>query len=353
MARPTCSARSRGSGPAAARSSSSTRAARRPPIVADEWVAIQPGTDAAWLLAITQRAVRGGRDRRSRHLADIVEDVDAVREACREFTPESVEALTRVPAETTRRIAREIAAAEARVHLRPHRSLQPGVRHARLVDDRRARDLQRPLRPPRHADVRQPRAPAARLAAEHQGERALRSSAGGRRACGARPRCSARCRARASPRRSPRPARVRSRRLICVAGNPVISVPDSDRLDAALPMLECDDLHRHYLNETTRHAHVILPGPSPIESPHFDDLLWGLAARSAGKWSEPVFPLDGLAARGVGGADPSRTDPRRSTRRRHRRRRDRRRVVQHALPRPRASTRRRSCRCTTTAGPSG
>jgi len=47
-----------------------------------------------------------------------------------------------------------------------------------------------------------------------------------------------------------------------------------------------------YLNETTRHAHVILPGPSPLETPHFDDMLWGFAAHSAGKWSDAVFPLD-------------------------------------------------------------
>ena len=45
-----------------------------------------------------------------------------------------------------------------------------------------------------------------------------------------------------------------------------------------------DDLKKEwgtYLDETARHAHVFFPGPSPLESPHFDDLLWGLATRSA------------------------------------------------------------------------
>ena len=46
----------------------------------------------------------------------------------------------------------------------------------------------------------------------------------------------------------------------------------------------------NWMNETTRHAHVILPGLSPLEQPHFDDLLWAFAVRSGGKWSEPVFP---------------------------------------------------------------
>jgi anaerobic selenocysteine-containing dehydrogenase len=76
-----------------------------------------------------------------------------------------------------------------------------------------------------------------------------------------------------------------------VAGNPVISVPDSAKLEAALPLLECFIAVDNYLNETTRFAHVILPGPSPLESPHYDELLWSWASRSAGKWSDAVFPL--------------------------------------------------------------
>jgi anaerobic selenocysteine-containing dehydrogenase len=78
--------------------------------------------------------------------------------------------------------------------------------------------------------------------------------------------------------------------LVTVAGNPVISVPDSARLEAALPELECMISVDNYLNETTRFAHVILPGPSPLETPHFDEVLWGWAARSGSNWSDPVFP---------------------------------------------------------------
>ena len=61
------------------------------------------------------------------------------------------------------------------------------------------------------------------------------------------------------------------------------------RLDRALPLLDCMISVDNWLNETTRHAHVILPGLSPLEQPHFDDLLWTLAVRSAAKWSDPVF----------------------------------------------------------------
>ena len=46
----------------------------------------------------------------------------------------------------------------------------------------------------------------------------------------------------------------------------------------------------NYLNETTRHAHVILPGLSALEQPHYDELIWSWAARSAGNYSPAVFP---------------------------------------------------------------
>jgi anaerobic selenocysteine-containing dehydrogenase len=48
----------------------------------------------------------------------------------------------------------------------------------------------------------------------------------------------------------------------------------------------------NWLNETTRHANVILPGLSPLERPHADDLYWMYAVASCLKWSEPVFSPD-------------------------------------------------------------
>jgi anaerobic selenocysteine-containing dehydrogenase len=44
-----------------------------------------------------------------------------------------------------------------------------------------------------------------------------------------------------------------------------------------------------YLNETTRHANVILPGLSPLEQPHYDVALWQLAIRNYAHYSAPVF----------------------------------------------------------------
>jgi anaerobic selenocysteine-containing dehydrogenase len=85
------------------------------------------------------------------------------------------------------------------------------------------------------------------------------------------------------------PGEGRIRALISVAGNPVISAPGSRRLDEALPRLDAMICVDNWLNETTRHAHVILPGLSPLERAHADDLYWIYAVASCVKWSEPLF----------------------------------------------------------------
>ena len=100
----------------------------------------------------------------------------------------------------------------------------------------------------------------------------------------------ARC--RAWPRRSPRRATGQIKALFTDRRQPGDQrARRRPRLDAALPELDCMISVDNYLNETTRHAHVILPGPSPLEQPHFDDLHLGLGRRAAARnWSDPVFP---------------------------------------------------------------
>jgi anaerobic selenocysteine-containing dehydrogenase len=86
---------------------------------------------------------------------------------------------------------------------------------------------------------------------------------------------------------TPGPGQIKA--LVTIAGNPVLSSPDASRLDAALTELECMVSVDNWLNETTRHAHVILPGLSVLEQPHYDELIWSWAVRNAGKYSPPVF----------------------------------------------------------------
>ncbi|MBC7751341.1 MAG: molybdopterin-dependent oxidoreductase, partial [Candidatus Saccharibacteria bacterium] len=80
------------------------------------------------------------------------------------------------------------------------------------------------------------------------------------------------------------------RALITHAGNPVLSTPNGRQLDEALAGLEfmvCIDI---YLNETTRHAHLILPPTGALERGHFDILLNAWAVRNIVKYSPPLLP---------------------------------------------------------------
>ena len=78
--------------------------------------------------------------------------------------------------------------------------------------------------------------------------------------------------------------------LVVVGGNPVLSAPNSDRLDAALPLLEAMISVDNALNETSRHAHVLLPGLAALEQPFYSELLWAWSTRSAAKYAPPLFP---------------------------------------------------------------
>lgn len=78
--------------------------------------------------------------------------------------------------------------------------------------------------------------------------------------------------------------------LISIASNPVLSAPNGKRLSAALEQLDfmlCVDI---YLNETTRHADLILPGLSPLEESHFDVAFPQFAYRNFARFSPPLFP---------------------------------------------------------------
>jgi anaerobic selenocysteine-containing dehydrogenase len=87
----------------------------------------------------------------------------------------------------------------------------------------------------------------------------------------------------------PGPGQIRA--LITIAGNPVLSTPNSDRLDEALAGLELMVSIDVYLNETTRRADVILPGVSPLRRAHYDFAFNQLSVRNVANYSPPLFPL--------------------------------------------------------------
>ena len=145
------------------------------------------------------------------------------------------------------------------LRLRPHRHHHRAVRHAHVVAGRRAQRAHRQPRPARRRHVHR----GGGRRRQHPGHTPRRpgrqARAAGTAGCGACPRRWASCRWRAWPRRSTRPGEGQIRALVTVAGNPVLSTPNAGRLDAALATLDFYVAVDPYVNETTRHADVILP----------------------------------------------------------------------------------------------
>lgn len=77
--------------------------------------------------------------------------------------------------------------------------------------------------------------------------------------------------------------------LVTLGGNPVLSTPNGARLDRALRGLDFMVAVDPYVNETSRHAHLILPPASPLTRDHYDLVFHSLAVRNTAKFSIPVF----------------------------------------------------------------
>lgn len=78
--------------------------------------------------------------------------------------------------------------------------------------------------------------------------------------------------------------------LITIASNPVLSAPNGARLAKALEGLDFMLSLDIYLNETTRHADVILPGLSPLEDTHYDVAFPQFSVRNHARYSPAVLP---------------------------------------------------------------
>jgi anaerobic selenocysteine-containing dehydrogenase len=87
---------------------------------------------------------------------------------------------------------------------------------------------------------------------------------------------------------TPGPGQIKA--MITAAGNPVLSTPNGTQLDKALAGLEFMASIDIYVNETTRHAHIILPPTTGLETEHYDLAFHALAVRNTAKYSEALFP---------------------------------------------------------------
>ncbi len=251
--------------------------------LADEHHFIRPGTDALLLFAIVHVLFDEGLAAPGA-IAAHVNGVDEVRALSEDFSPEAVAATCGIDADTIRRLARELAIApSAAVYGRIGTTTQEfGTLASWLVDVCNA--LTGNL--DRTGGAMFPAAAAG--ASNTRGEPGHgRGTTFGRWHSRVRglPEVFGELPAAALAEEIDTPGDERVRALFTIAGNPVISTPNSGRLDAALDALELMVSVDIYVNETTRHADFILPGPSPLERSHYDVALYQFAVRNVANYS--------------------------------------------------------------------
>lgn len=249
--------------------------------LADEHLFIRPGTDAYLLFGIVHTLLAEGLT----SVGVEVTGLGELRSLAGDFTPEAVEVACGVPAATTVRLAREVAAApSASVYARigtctaefgstaqwlvdvinvltGNLDVAGGVMFAKTAGLEIFRSGQPFATGAWHSRVRGlPEVlgefPVATMADEIE---------------------------------APGDGQIRA--LVTVGGNPALSAPGAPRLARALSGLDFMVCVDPYLNETTRHANVILPPPRILQSPHFDFLVQIIMVRNYARFSPPVLPL--------------------------------------------------------------
>ncbi|HUE34951.1 MAG TPA: molybdopterin-dependent oxidoreductase [Mycobacterium sp.] len=252
---------------------------------ADEWLPIVPGTDAALLLAVAHTLFDENLVNPGRH----VDGVDTMRRVAADWSPSRVAAVTGIDEDRIRRLARELAGTEksvvyGRIGLC---NQEFGSLASWLVDV--INILTGHFDTPGGAMFPRPAAwsittqslPGLEGGAPEFGRWHTRVR-GAKEVLGQAP-----VSCMAEEIATPGDGQLKA--LITIAGNPVLSTPGGDKLDEVLPMLEAMISVDLWLNETTRHADVILPGLSPLEQPHHDDLILQFAIHSIANYSAPVF----------------------------------------------------------------
>jgi anaerobic selenocysteine-containing dehydrogenase len=283
--------------------------------VADQHHFIRPGTDAALLLALLNTILTEGLDRPGR-LAEFLDGYDTVRTLMVPFTAERAAAVTGIDADTIRALARELATSE------------PAVVYGRMGVSTQA-----------HGTLCQWLIQLLNIVTGNldRAGGALTNHAAVDGVKGGRPgsyrRWTSRIRgwpevhgelpaaAMAEEMLTPGDGQIRA--LITVAGNPALSTPNGRQLEQALAGLDFMVSVDIYRNETTRHAHLILPTASHLETGHYDFVFNQFAVRRVARWSEPLLPkpdgaledwevlhrLDAALAAGLGQTPPPAVSP--------------------------------------------
>lgn len=253
--------------------------------LADQHHFIRPGSDAWLLLALLHVIFEERLDAPGR-LAPLLDGLERLRELCQPYTPQRAAACTGIDAEAIRQLARDFAGAKSAVcYGRMGVSTQSfGALCQWLIQllnivtgnlDREGGSM-----------FTQPALDALGLASGfgQKGSYAKRRT----RVRGL-PEFGSEFPVAALAEEILTPGEGRIRALVTAAGNPVLSTPNGRQLEQALEKLDFMVSVDFYINETTRHAHFILPPTFGLERDHFDLIFHMLAIRNTVKYSLPVF----------------------------------------------------------------
>lgn len=253
--------------------------------VADEHHFIRPGTDALFLAALLhvlfeeELATPG-------HLLPLLEGWESLPQLVAPFAPERVAAATGIPADVTRRLAHELAAAPTAVcYGRMGTSVQEfGALATWLVElvNVATGNLDR-VGGSMFGTPAVDLAGAARLLGLAGSFDRWRSRVSGH------PEFTNEfpVAALAEEIETPGPGQIRA--LVVMAGNPVLSLPNGGRLDRAFAGLDFVVSIDIYVNETSRHADLILPTTFGLEHDQYSILNQALAVRNVAHWSPPIL----------------------------------------------------------------
>ncbi len=257
--------------------------------LADRHLFIRPGTDVLLLLALLHVVFDEGLTAVG-PLASFTKGVDIIGNLVAEFPPEKVASTTGIDSSQIRLLAREFASAESAVcYGRIGVSTQEfgGVCQWLInVLNTVSGNLDRPggamFTRPAFDPITAPEglAPRGSFARWHSRVRNLPEFAGELPVV-----------TLAEEILTEGPGQIKA--LVTSAGNPVLSTPNGRELDRALAGLEFMVSIDPYINETTRHAHIILPPSSSLERGHYDLAFHLLAIRNTTKFSPALFEPDG------------------------------------------------------------
>ena len=251
--------------------------------IADEHLFIRPGSDAYLLMGMIHTLVVEGI-LNLRHLADRVDSLAEIEAVAQEFTPELAETRTGIAADKVRELARQMIREEGAVcYGRMGASVQQfgsicqwAIQVINILSGNLDREGGALVCSPAFGYIAKGETGAGSLGRWTSRIRGL-------------PEFGGELPAATMEEEILTPGEGQLRGMLTIAGNPVLSSTNGTGLDRALDSLEFMVSIDFFINETTRHADIILPPTGPLEHDHYDLAFNRLAVRNITRINEPVF----------------------------------------------------------------